>query len=202
MTAVRWHDHLIGSVLGLPAPVTDGLLLRLVSAPRRVSSRSRAARDAVRPPDRRGSFAGPGAGRRRRPRRRTGRCLHNKSGTLSQAKDSGQPLSRDMTPGSPSGDGTGGRLHRQDLDVNDIQLVQRMRSGDERAFDEFFGVLPAPARFAVRRFCEDAVPKTSSRRRSSSPCGRLGTRRAKRRSLPGFARSAAAELSAYWAARV
>ena len=49
--------------------------------------------------------------------------------------------------------------HREGLDVNDRQLVQRMRSGDERAFDEFFAAyFPRLFHFAVRRLGnEDAA---------------------------------------------
>ena len=42
--------------------------------------------------------------------------------------------------------------------MNDIQLVQRMLSGDERAFDEFFGVyFPRLFHFAVRRLGNEDV---------------------------------------------
>ena len=71
-----------------------------------------------------------------------------------------------MTPGSPSGDGTGGRLPSTAFDMDDVQLVQRMRSGDERAFDEFFGAyFPRLFHFAGDGLAVKTPPRTSSRRR-------------------------------------
>ena len=102
-----------------------------------------------------------------------------------------------MTPGDPSGDG---RLHRQDLDVNDRQLVQRMRSGDERAFDEFYGAyFPRLFHFAVRRLGNEDAAEDVVQAALIIAMRKIATWRGEAALFTWLCTICRHELSAYWA---
>ena len=84
--------------------------------------------------------------------------------------------------------------------MNDTQLVQRMRSGDERAFDEFFGAyFPRLFRFAVRRLGDEDAAEDVVQATLVIATRKIGTWRGEAALLTWLCTICRHELAAYWA---
>src|SRR6476661_3459309 len=83
--------------------------------------------------------------------------------------------------------------------MDDIQLVQRMRSGDERAFDEFFGAyFPRLFRFALRRLGNEDAAEDVVQAALVIAMRQIGTWRGEGALLRCLGTSCRHELAAYW----
>ena len=84
--------------------------------------------------------------------------------------------------------------------MDDIQLVQRMRSGDKRAFDEFFGAyFPRLFRFAVRRLDNEDAAEDVVQEALVIAMRKIGTWRGEAALFTWLCTICRHELSAYWA---
>jgi RNA polymerase sigma-70 factor (ECF subfamily) len=84
--------------------------------------------------------------------------------------------------------------------MDDIQLVERMRSGDERAFDEFFGAyFPRLFRFAVRRLGHADAAEDVVQAALVIAMRKIGTWRGEAALFTWLCTICRHELSAYWA---
>jgi len=84
--------------------------------------------------------------------------------------------------------------------MNDIQLVHRMRSGDERAFDEFFGAyFPRLFRFALRRLGNEDAAEDVVQATLVIAMRRIATWRGEASLFTWLCTICRHELSAYWA---
>jgi len=83
--------------------------------------------------------------------------------------------------------------------MNDIQLVERMRAGDERAFDEFFGAyFPRLFRFAVRRLGNEDAAEDVVQSALIIAVRKIGTWRGEAALFTWLCTICRHELSAYW----
>jgi len=83
--------------------------------------------------------------------------------------------------------------------MDDIQLVARMRSGDERAFDEFFGAyFPRLFRFAARRLDSDDAAEEVVQATLVVAMRKIGTWRGEAALFTWLCTICRHELSAYW----
>src|SRR5436190_18560399 len=86
------------------------------------------------------------------------------------------------------------------VDMDDTQLMQRMRSGDERAFDEFFGAyFPRLFRFAVRRLGNEDAAEDVVQAALVIAMRKIGTWRGEAALFTWLCTICRRELSAYWA---
>jgi RNA polymerase sigma-70 factor, ECF subfamily len=84
--------------------------------------------------------------------------------------------------------------------VTDIQLVERMRSGDERAFDEFFAAyFPRLFRFAVRRLGSEDAAEDVVQAALIIAMRKIGTWRGEAALFTWLCTICRHELAAYWA---
>jgi len=84
--------------------------------------------------------------------------------------------------------------------MEDIRLVQRMRSGEEHAFDEFFGAyFPRLFRFAVRRLGNEDAAEDVVQAALVIAMRKIGTWRGEAALFTWLCTICRHELSAYWA---
>ena len=84
--------------------------------------------------------------------------------------------------------------------MDDTQLIRRMRSGDERAFDEFFGAyFPRLFRFAVRRLGNEDAAEDVVQATLIIATRKIGTWRGEAALYTWLCTICRHELSAYWA---
>ena len=84
--------------------------------------------------------------------------------------------------------------------MDDIQLVERMRSGDERAFDEFFAAyFPRLFHFAVRRLDNEDAAEDVVQAALIIATRKIGTWRGEAALFTWLCTICRHELSAYWA---
>jgi RNA polymerase sigma-70 factor (ECF subfamily) len=83
--------------------------------------------------------------------------------------------------------------------MDDAELVRRMRSGEERAFDEFFGAyFPRLFRFAVRRLDTEDAAEEVVQATLVSAMRKIGTWRGEAALFTWLCTICRHELSAYW----
>src|SRR4030095_9192214 len=84
--------------------------------------------------------------------------------------------------------------------MNDTELVRRMRSGDERAFDEFFNAyFPRLFRFALRRVGNEDAAEDVVQAALVVAMRKIGTWRGEAALFTWLCTICRHELSAYWA---
>jgi RNA polymerase sigma-70 factor (ECF subfamily) len=84
--------------------------------------------------------------------------------------------------------------------MDDAQLIQRMRSGDERAFDEFFrAYFPRLFRFAVRRLGNEDAAEDVVQAALVIAMRKIGSWRGEAALFTWLCTICRHELSAYWA---
>jgi len=84
--------------------------------------------------------------------------------------------------------------------MDDTQLIQRMRSGDERAFDEFFDAyFPRLFHFAVRRLGNEDAAEDVVQAALIIATRKIGTWRGEAALFTWLCTICRHELSAYWA---
>ena len=84
--------------------------------------------------------------------------------------------------------------------MDDVQLVRRMRSGAERAFDEFFDAyFPRLFQFAVRRLGHEDAAEDVVQATLIIAMRKIGTWRGEAALFTWLCTSCRHELSAYWA---
>jgi RNA polymerase sigma-70 factor (ECF subfamily) len=83
--------------------------------------------------------------------------------------------------------------------MDDVELVARMRSGDERAFDEFFGAyFPRLFRFALRRLGSEDAAEDVVQATLVIAMRKIGTWRGEAALFTWLCTICRHELSAYW----
>jgi RNA polymerase sigma-70 factor (ECF subfamily) len=83
--------------------------------------------------------------------------------------------------------------------VNDIQLVQRMQAGDERAFDDFFGAYSTRLfHFAMRRLGNEDAAEDVVQAALITATRKIGTWRGEAALFTWLCTICRHELSAYW----
>lgn len=83
--------------------------------------------------------------------------------------------------------------------MNDTQLIQRMRSGDERAFDEFFDAyFPRLFRFAVRRLGNEDAAEDVVQAALITAMRKIGSWRGEAALFTWLCTICRHEMSAYW----
>ena len=84
--------------------------------------------------------------------------------------------------------------------MDDLKLVERMRSGDERAFDEFFGAyFPRLFRFALRRLGNEDAAEDVVQAALVLAMRKIGTWRGEAALFTWLCTICRHELSDYWA---
>lgn len=84
--------------------------------------------------------------------------------------------------------------------MNDLALIQRMRSGDERAFDEFFDAyFPRLFRFAMRRLGNEDAAEDVVQSTLVIAMRKIGSWRGEAALFTWLCTICRHELSAYWA---